>query len=58
MAIPWYRLAPFKPRVDGDLGLTMILNEDDGNGRKSFMGWFGNAHSKQVDAVADLILTP
>jgi len=58
LAIPWYRLAPFKPRVDGDLGLTMILNEDDGNGRKSFMGWFGNAHSKQVDAVADLILTP
>jgi Carbohydrate family 9 binding domain-like len=58
LAIPWYRLAPLKPTAGGDLGLTMILNEDDGQGRKSFMAWFGNAHSKQIDAVADLILQP
>jgi hypothetical protein len=58
LAIPWSRVAPFKPGVGADLGLTMILNEDDGNGRKSFMTWFGNAHSKQVDGVGDLILTP
>jgi len=58
IAFPWSRLAPFKPGPNGDLGLTMILNEDDGKGRKSFMGWFGNAASKQVDAVGDLILQP
>ena len=58
LAIPWYRLAPFKPAVGADLGLALILNEDDGGGRKSFMAWFGNAHSKQVDGVGDLILAP
>ena len=58
LAIPWYRVAPFKPGIGADLGLTMILNEDDGGGRKSFMTWFGNAHSKQVDGVGDLILAP
>jgi hypothetical protein len=34
----------------------MAINEDDGTGRKSFMTWFGNAHTKQVDTVGDLIL--
>jgi hypothetical protein len=58
IAFPWSRLAPFKPGAGADLGLTMILNEDDGKGRQSFMGWFGSASSKQVDAVGDLILQP
>ena len=58
IAFPWSRLAPFKPAVDADLGLTMILNEDDGQGRKSFMTWFGNASSKQVDSIGDLVLEP
>jgi len=58
VAFPWVRVAPFQPSVGADLGLTLILNEDDGKGRHSFMTWFGNAHTKQVDAVGDLILTP
>lgn len=57
IAFPWVRVAPFQPAVGGDIGLTIILNEDDGQGRHSFMTWFGNAHSKQVDTVGDLILT-
>lgn len=56
IAFPWSRIAPFKPAPGGDLGLTLIVNEDDGNGRDAFMTWFGNAHSKQVDTVGDLIL--
>ncbi|MFA7344259.1 MAG: sugar-binding protein [Terrimicrobiaceae bacterium] len=58
VAFPWSRLAPFQPDAGANLGLTLILNEDDGKGRKSFMTWFGNAHTKQVDAVGDLILAP
>ncbi|MEI8340001.1 MAG: sugar-binding protein [Verrucomicrobiota bacterium] len=58
LAIPWSRVAPFKPAPGADLGFTMVLNEDDGNGRFSFMTWFGNAHTKQVDTVGDLILLP
>jgi hypothetical protein len=58
VAFPWSRVAPFKPSVGADLGLTMLLNEDDGKGRNSFMSWFGNAATKQVDAVGDLILSP
>jgi len=56
VAIPWTRLAPFKPRFDADLGLSMILNEDDGKGRYSYMTWFGNANTKEIATVGDLIL--
>ncbi len=58
IAIPWSRLAPFKPDAGNNLGFTMILNEDDGAGRDAFMTWFGNAHSKDIDTVGDLILMP
>lgn len=56
VAIPWKSLAPFKPEARANLGMTMILNEDDGNGRTGFMGWFSGAHSKQLDLVGDVIL--
>jgi len=56
IAIPWSRLAPFKPGENANLGFTLIVNEDDGKGRDSFMMWFGNAHSKDIDTVGDLIL--
>lgn len=58
IAFPWSRLAPFKPAPGADLGLTMLLNEDDGKGRKSYMMWFGNASTKEVNQVGDLILQP
>ena len=56
VAIPWARVAPFKPGLGRDLGLAMILNDDDGAGRDCFMGWFSGVHSKEVDLVGDLIL--
>ena len=56
IAIPWSRLIPFKPKAAADLGLAMILNEDDGGGRKSFMGWFSGVHLKETDFVGDVIL--
>ncbi|WP_269537171.1 sugar-binding protein [Cerasicoccus fimbriatus] len=58
IAIPWPRLAPFEPKAYRDLGLTLIINEDDGNGRDAFMTWFGNAHNKNIDTVGDLVLLP
>jgi len=58
VAIPWKRLAPFRPEAGGNLGFTMIVNEDDGAGRDAFLTWFGNAHTKDVDTVGDLILLP
>jgi hypothetical protein len=57
VAIPWSRLAPFKPEVGGNIGFTLIVNEDDGNGRDSYIMWFGNASTKDIDTVGDLILT-
>jgi hypothetical protein len=58
IAIPWSRVAPFKPVAGGNLGFTMIVNEDDGDGRDAFMTWFGNAHTKDIDTIGDLILQP
>ena len=49
VAIPWSRVAPFKPAIGANLGLCVVLNEDDGPGRASFMGWFGDVQSKRVE---------
>jgi hypothetical protein len=57
VAFPWSRIAPFKPALDANLGLTIMLNRDGGRGRDSFLTWFGNANTKQVGSVGDLILT-
>lgn len=56
VAIPWTRLAPFVPRPGADLGLCLIVNDDDGKGRDGFIGWFSGAHAKEVDMVGDVIL--
>jgi len=56
VAIPWKCLAPFKPGSGANLGLSMILNEDDGEGRIGFSGWFSGPHSKDLDHVGDLVL--
>lgn len=56
LAIPWSRIAPFKPGIGANLGLCLALNEDDGAGRQSHMDWFGDIESKSVDCVGDLIL--
>jgi hypothetical protein len=34
----------------------MIVNDDDGHIRDSFIAWFGCAHSKQMSMNGDLIL--
>ena len=56
VAIPWTRLAPFKPGSQANLGFTLVINEDDGSGRKSTIGWFGGVHLKEANFVGDLIL--
>lgn len=56
IAIPWTRLAPFKPVAGANLGLALIVNDDDGLGRDGFMGWFSGVHGKEVDMVGDVIL--
>lgn len=56
LAIPWERLAPFQPARGANLGMAVILNEDDAPKRDGFMTWFGDIQSKEVDAVGDLIL--
>ena len=56
IAIPWHRLSPFQPTTGADLGLAMIINDDDGHIRDSFIAWFGCAHSKQMSMNGDVIL--
>jgi len=56
LAIPWNRVSPFVPAPGADLGLAMIINEDDGQIRDSFIAWFGCAHSKQMSMNGDVIL--
>jgi hypothetical protein len=58
LAIPWHRISPFVPAAGANLGLAMIVNEDDGQRRDSFMAWYGCAHSKQLSMNGDLVLLP
>jgi len=56
VALPWHRLSPFRPEPGANLGLAMIVNDDDGKIRDSFIAWFGCAHSKQMSMNGDLVL--
>ncbi len=56
IAVPWNRLSPFAPAPGANLGLALIVNDDDGRIRDSFIAWFGCAHSKQMSMNGDLIL--
>ncbi len=58
IAIPWSRLTPFNPAPGANLGMAVILNEDDEPKRDGFMTWFGDIQSKEVSPVGDLILQP
>lgn len=58
LAIPWTSLAPFEPRAGADLGISMILNEDDGQRRIGYTGWFAGPHTKDLDHIGDLVLLP
>lgn len=56
LAIPWSRLAPFRPAIGADLGLSMILNDANTHGRNCYMGWYAGVSSKAILHVGDLIL--
>ncbi len=56
VAFPWERLAPFQPAAGRNLGMAMILNDDDGVGRDCYSGWFSGVSTKEVDVVGDVIL--
>lgn len=56
VAVPWHRLSPFQPTAGSNLGLAVIVNDDDGHIRDSFIAWFGCAHSKQMSMNGDLVL--
>ena len=58
VAIPWQRLAPFRPGAHENLGLHIAFNEDDGQGRYGFLSWFGDIQNKDLDSVGDVILLP
>jgi hypothetical protein len=58
IAFPWPALAPFEPAPGANLGLCMIVNEDDGRDRASFLAWFSGAHNKLLDHVGDVVLMP
>lgn len=57
IAIPWSRLVPFKPGVGANLGMCIVVNEDDQPMRNRYMNWFGDINSKSVEANGDIILT-
>ncbi|MEC0093825.1 DOMON domain-containing protein [Paenibacillus macquariensis] len=47
LALPWGELAPIVPS-DGILSLSIVVNENDGNGRKGYVEWgSGVGSSKQ-----------
>ncbi len=56
LAIPWTHLAPFKPLSGANLGMGLIINEDDGDRRVGYSSWFSGPHTKNLDDVGDLIL--
>ena len=57
--LPHYQKDGFTLRLIDGTGQChpwAILNEDDGEGRIGFSGWFSGPHSKDLDHVGDLVL--
>ncbi|MNO01013.1 hypothetical protein D3C81_2210460 [compost metagenome] len=59
MAIPWSALllAGMTPAPGSDFGFSLLMNDDDGSGRRGWMEYMsGIGSSKDPDAFGDLLL--
>lgn len=56
VAIPWAWLPPFEPGEGANLGMCIVINEDDKPVRNCYMNWFGDINIKSVRANGDIIL--
>ncbi len=56
LALPWSELVPIVPS-DGILSLSIVVNENDGNGRKGYVEWgSGIGSSKQSSLFKPILL--
>jgi uncharacterized protein (TIGR03382 family) len=57
VAIPWGQLPPFKASLGATLGLSFVVNDDDGGGREGFIQWTpGMGQGKDPSTFGDLVL--
>ena len=57
-AIPLSELAPLKPEAGKTVGFSMVVNDDDGNGRKSWLEWSsGIGREKLPSLYGDITFT-
>ena len=55
-AIPWSQLKPFKPRRGAVCGFNVVVNDNDGDGPKSWIGWTpGIRESKDTSYFGELL---
>jgi len=55
-AIPWSQLEPFKPRDGAVCGFNVVVNDNDGRGPKSWIGWTPEIRgSKDTSYFGDLV---
>ena len=43
IALPWDELTPIHPQIGGWMGCSLLFSEDDGEGRETFISWFGGS---------------
>jgi hypothetical protein len=55
LALPWSELAPVVPS-DGLLSMSIVVNENDGNGRKGYVEWGGGIGSSKQSSLFKPIL--
>lgn len=56
LALPWSELAPIVP-TDGLLSMSILINENDGNGRRGYVEWgSGIGSSKQSSLFKPMLL--
>lgn len=41
LSLPWSEIAPIKAEKNGVISFSMLVNDNDGNGRKGFIEWGG-----------------
>nr|WP_152393444.1 DNRLRE domain-containing protein [Paenibacillus guangzhouensis] len=41
LSLPWSEVAPIKPEKNGNISFSLLVNDNDGSGRKGFIEWGG-----------------
>jgi hypothetical protein len=50
LSLPWSEVAPIKPEKNGNISFSLLVNDNDGSGRKGFIEWGGGIGDGKISS--------